>query len=259
MKKKPPKRGLVRPDLKRSNWIYFLFFFSGISGLIYQVVWTRMLTLVFGHTIYSVSVVLSAFMAGLGLGSYLWGRTIDKVGSPLLIYGKIELLIGLAAGFLSLLFSKFQPAYVWFYHWLPDFFFQTGLLKTALAFSLVLIPTILMGATLPIMAKYFVREKSHTGQQVGYLYSINTFGAAAGCLLAGYFLIERLGVLQTALLAASINIFIGIFCMLVFKKSEPGTPIDLSIPKPELLSIQLGKTNLIWITTSFFCGFTTLP
>jgi len=258
MKKKPLKRGLVRPGLKRSNWIYFLFFFSGISSLIYQVVWTRMLTLVFGHTIYSVSVVLSAFMAGLGLGSYLWGRTIDKVGSPLLIYGKIELLIGLTAGFLSLLFSKFQPAYVWFYHWLPDFFFQTGLLKTALAFSLVLIPTILMGATLPIMAKYFVKEKSHTGQQVGYLYSINTFGAAAGCLLAGYFLVERLGVLQTALLAASINIFIGIFCMLVFKKYEPGTPIDLSIPKPELLSIQLGKTNLIWITTSFFCGFTSL-
>ena len=111
-----------------------------------------MLTLVFGHTIYSVSVVLSAFMAGLGLGSYLWGTTIDKVGKPLLIYGKIELLIGLTALLLSFLFSKFSPIYAWFYSWLPDFFFGTGLLKTALAFSLVLIPTILMGATLPIMA-----------------------------------------------------------------------------------------------------------
>ncbi len=68
-----------------------------------------MLTLVFGHTIYSVSVVLSAFMAGLGLGSYLWGTTIDKAGKPLLIYGKIELLIGLAASLLSFLFSKFSP------------------------------------------------------------------------------------------------------------------------------------------------------
>ena len=221
MKKKSIKRGLVRPDLKRSNWIYFLFFFSGISGLIYQVVWTRMLTLVFGHTIYSVSVVLSAFMAGLGLGSYLWGTTIDRAGKPLLIYGKIELLIGLTALFLSYLFSKFSPIYAWFYSWLPDFFFQTGLLKTALAFSLVLIPTILMGATLPIMAKYFVTDETHTGKQVGYLYSINTFGSAAGCLLSGYFLIEYLGVLQTAWLAASINIFVGILCILRHKKSEP--------------------------------------
>ena len=105
MKRKTQRRGMVRPSLEPSTWVYFLFFFSGISGLIYQVVWTRMLTLVFGHTIYSVSVVLSAFMAGLGLGSYLYGTTIDKFGKPLLIYGKIELLIGLSAAFLSLLFS----------------------------------------------------------------------------------------------------------------------------------------------------------
>jgi len=95
MKKKSQKKNLVLSGSKRFSWVYSLFFFSGISSLIYQVVWTRMLTLVFGHTIYSVSVVLSAFMAGLGLGSYLWGSTIDKGGKPLLIYGKIELLIGL--------------------------------------------------------------------------------------------------------------------------------------------------------------------
>jgi len=258
MKKKSNKKGLVRPELKRSPWIYFLFFFSGISGLIYQIVWTRMLTLVFGHTIYSVSVVLSAFMAGLGLGSYLWGTTIDKAGKPLLIYGKIELLIGLTAAFLSLLFSNFSPIYVWFYQWLPDFFFQSGLLKTVLAFSLVLIPTTFMGATLPIMAKYFVTEETHTGKQVGYLYSINTFGAAAGCLLSGYFLIEYLGVLQTAWLAAFVNILIGILCILKFKKSEPETPIDWNLPRPAPLFLQIDKEIIIWMATSFLCGFTAL-
>ena len=166
-----------------------------------------MLTLIFGHTIYSVSVVLSAFMAGLGLGSYLWGTTIDKAGRPLLIYGKIEILIGLTAVFLSFLFSQFFPIYAWFYKALPELFFQTGFLKVALVFSLVLIPTILMGATLPIMAKYFVTEDAHTGKQVGYLYSINTFGAAAGCLLAGYFLIEHFGVLQTAFFSSICKYF----------------------------------------------------
>ena len=87
-------------QLNRSPWIYFLFLFSGVASLIYQIVWVRMLTLVFGHTIYSVSIVLSAFMAGLGLGSYLWGRTIDKTGKPLLVYGKIEILIGVLAAFI---------------------------------------------------------------------------------------------------------------------------------------------------------------
>lgn len=258
MKKKLPQKRLVSPKLERSNWIYFLFFFSGISGLIYQIVWTRMLTLVFGHTIYSVSVVLSAFMAGLGLGSYLWGTTIDKAGKPLLIYGKIELLIGITAAFLSLLFSEFSPIYVWFYQWIPDLLSQTGFFKVALVFSLVLVPTILMGATLPIMAKYFVTEETHAGKQVGYLYSINTFGAAAGCLLAGYFLIEYLGVLQTAWLAAFVNIFIGILCILKFKKSEPATPIAWDLPRPEPLSLQIEKENIIWIATSFLCGFTAL-
>lgn len=249
---------MVRPKQKRPSWIYFLFFFSGISGLIYQIVWTRMLTLVFGHTIYSVSVVLSAFMAGLGLGSYLWGTTIDKTGKPLLIYGKIELLIGVTAALLSLLFSNFSPIYVWLYQWLPDSFFLTGLLKTALAFSLVLIPTIFMGATLPIMAKYFVTEESHTGKQVGYLYAINTFGAAAGCLLAGYFLIEHLGVLQTAWLAATVNIIIGIICVITIKKSEPETSIRWDLPKPASPSLQVDRENIIWIATSFLCGFTAL-
>ena len=258
MKKKSQKKNLVLSESKRFSWIYSLFFFSGISSLIYQVVWTRMLTLVFGHTIYSVSVVLSAFMAGLGLGSYLWGTTIDKGGKPLLIYGKIELLIGLSAACLSILFSNFSPIYAWLYQSLPDIFFQTGLLKIVLAFFFVLIPTVLMGATLPIMAKYFVTEETSTGKQVGYLYSINTFGAAAGCLLAGYFLIEHLGVLQTAAIAACVNIFIGILCIWSFKKYEPATPIGWNLPKPAPLSLQIEKENIIWIVTSFLCGFTAL-
>ena len=258
MKKKSQKKNFVLPEGKRFSWIYSLFFFSGISSLIYQIVWTRMLTLVFGHTIYSVSVVLSAFMAGLGLGSYLWGTTIDKGGKPLLIYGKIELLIGLSAACLSILFSNFSPIYAWLYQSLPNIFFQTGLLKIVLAFFLVLIPTVLMGATLPIMAKYFVTEETSTGKQVGYLYSINTFGAAAGCLLAGYFLIEHFGVLQTAAIAACVNIFIGILCVWSFKKHEPATPIGWNLPKPAPLSLQIEKENIIWIVTSFLCGFTAL-
>jgi len=217
-----------------------------------------MLTLVFGHTIYSVSIVLSAFMAGLGLGSYLWGRTIDKTGKPLLIYGKIEILIGISAAFLSFLLSNFSPIYGWLHQWLPNLFFLVVVLKTVLAFLLVLIPTIFMGATLPIMCKYFATEEANLGQQVGYLYSINTLGAAAGCLFAGYFLIGFFGVLETALVAAGINLLIGLVCIVVFKKAELGVTCGFGLPKPASVCLQMDKENSLWLAISFLCGFTAL-
>ena len=197
-------------------------------------------------------------MAGLGLGSYLWGRTIDKTGKPLLIYGKIEILIGLSAAFLSFLLSNFSPIYAWLHQWLPNLFFLIAALKTVLAFLLVLIPTIFMGATLPIMCKYFATEEANLGQQVGYLYSINTLGAAAGCLFAGYFLIGFFGVLETALVAAGINLLIGLVCIVVFKKAEPGVTCGFGLPKPASVCLQLDKENRLWLAISFLCGFTAL-
>jgi spermidine synthase len=252
------KKQLSHRKLSRSSWVYLLFFFSGISGLIYQIVWTRMLTLVFGHTIYSVSIVLSAFMAGLGLGSYLWGTTIDKVDQPLLIYGKIEILIGLLAAVLSIVFSSFSPVYIWIHHLLPDFFFHAGTVKTVLAFSLMLIPTVMMGATLPIMCKYFVTDETNLGRNISYLYALNTFGAAVGCLVAGYFLIGHLGVLETTFIAAALNIFIGVTCIFIFKKGEPNFTCGLSLPKPKLVIFQFDRKNIGWIAVSFLCGFTAL-
>ena len=258
MTKRSRKKKTIPHQLSRSPWIYFLFLFSGIASLIYQIVWVRMLTLVFGHTIYSVSIVLSAFMAGLGLGSYLWGRTIDKTGKPLLIYGKIEILIGISAAFLSFLLSNFSPIYAWLHQWLPNLFFLIAALKTVLAFLLVLIPTIFMGATLPVMCKYFATEEANLGQQVGYLYSINTLGAAAGCLFAGYFLIGFFGVLETALVAAGINLLIGLVCIVVFKKAEPGVTCGFGLPKPASVHLQWDKENSLWLAISFLCGFTAL-
>jgi spermidine synthase len=258
MPKRPCKNKTITLQLSPSPWIYFLFLFSGIAGLIYQVVWVRMLTLVFGHTIYSVSIVLSAFMAGLGLGSYLWGRTIDKTGKPLLIYGKIEILIGVSAALLSMLLSNFSPVYAWLHQLLPDLLFLAAILKTVLAFLFVLIPTIFMGATLPIICKYFVIDDSNLGQQVGYLYSINTLGAAVGCLFAGFFLIGFLGVLETALLAAGINLLIGLVCIFVFKKTEPGVTCGFGLPKPVFFHLKLDKEDSLWLVISFFCGFTAL-
>ena len=113
--------------MQRSPIVYFLFFMSGITALIYEIVWTRMLTLVFGHTVFSVSVVLAAFMAGLGFGSYLFGYAVDKLSAnsidssstALQLYGWIEIIIFASGAVLSLLFANFAEIYSLFHSAVP--------------------------------------------------------------------------------------------------------------------------------------------
>ena len=150
--------------MQRSPIVYFLFFLSGITALIYEIVWTRMLTLVFGHTVFSVSVVLAAFMAGLWLGSYLFGYAADRLSinsmdsssTALNLYGWIEILIFANGALLSLLFSNFSGIYSLFHSFIPESASLQNLLKIFFSFILMLIPTTLMGATLPLISKYCV-------------------------------------------------------------------------------------------------------
>ncbi len=184
-----------------------LFFCSGACGLIYEVVWARMLTVLFGTTLFAVSTVLSAFMAGLALGSFLCGRWIDRVGRPLRVFAALEGGIGLFA----LLFPWILSALGQFYLWLhPD---QAGFyalfIRFLLCFLLLLIPTALMGATLPVVVKFGVQRISHLGRGVGTLYAINTLGAVSGVLLVTFLLMEWLGLNGSTYAAAAVNFLIA--------------------------------------------------
>ena len=123
-----------------SRLVYLYFFISGITALVYEIIWTRQLTLVFGHTVYSVSIVLSAFMAGLGFGSYVWGHVIDRAmarqeeTSPLLVYGRIEILIFATSAVLSLIFSELDGVYAGLHRWLPESPILFNAVKAVLAF-----------------------------------------------------------------------------------------------------------------------------
>jgi len=265
--------------MKRSPIIYFLFFCSGITALVYEIVWTRMLTLVFGHTVFSVSVVLAAFMAGLGFGSYLFGAAIDDLASPgkqsvgtgspstspgipaltpLLIYGWIEIALFVLCGLLSLLLANFSGFYAWIHLWLPDSIIVQNAVKAVLGFLLIFIPTTLMGATLPIISKYYVTDNARLGTQIGILYGINTLGAAVGCLLTGFLLISVLGVLQTVLLTACVNLFIGISALRVYQESGGGRIFRVQLPKLSLPSLSATPQQKLWMGVSFICGFTAL-
>jgi spermidine synthase len=189
--------------------IFFFFFFSGISGLIYEVVWTRLLTTTLGNTIYAVSIVLSAFMAGLSIGSLIAGRYLDARKDPLKIYAILELCIGVTGLGLTLILNQTGPVYIWLHQVLSGngIFLSVG--RYLFAFIVLAVPTTLMGATLPVLSKFTIDRESKIGMTVGMLYAVNTFGAAAGCYVAGFLFIGNIGILQTVSIAAAINIAIG--------------------------------------------------
>jgi spermidine synthase len=214
------------------------FFLSGATGLIYEVLWIRMLGLVFGHTVFAVTTVLTAFMAGLGLGSWIFGRVADRRARPLRLYGMLELGVGLLCLAVPLVLPMVEAVYRWLARTLALGFVGFSLAQFALVLGLLVPPTTLMGATLPILSRVFVSDTDTLGRRVGLLYSLNTLGAVVGTGLAGYLLLPALGMRATLTLAAVVNLAIGSVIVLVERHlavaGAPATgPIQPSLPATE--------------------------
>ncbi len=210
--------------------VFRLFFISGAAGLVYELVWVRELVFVFGGTTYAITTVLVAFMAGLGLGSYLAGRIAQRFARPGFVYAALEMAIGLYALLVPLLLRWLEPAYRVLYAQLADSPWLLNVVRFALSAAVLLIPTTCMGATLPILVRHITLEGGKTGRSVGLLYGINTAGAVVGTLAAGFWLLPWLGLLHTTWTAAAANIGIGLFAALVLK-TMPGNAVARR-PKP---------------------------
>ena len=208
----------------RSNWgvvIFSLFFLSGFTSLIYEVIWIRKFGLVFGVTTYAVSTVLAAFFAGLAIGSYAAGRLIDRTRlHPLRLYGVIEGLIGVYALLLPVLLALVERTYPAVYGRVGESFTLFTLYRFLISFALLVLPTILMGATLPVLSKLMVDREDVLGLNVGRLYAVNTFGAVAGTFCAGFLLIPALGVPNTTLAAANGNFLLVVIALLISLSPE---------------------------------------
>ena len=207
-----------------------LFFLSGTSALIYQIVWVRMFGLVFGVTVFAVSTVLTTFMAGLALGSLWFGRRVDKGGDPLRLFAFLQLGIGLFGLAFPWLLQGLTCVYVHIHQQVGTGFYLRSLIRFALSFLLLLIPTTLMGGTLPVLSKFFVKKLKNLGWDIGHLYSVNNLGAVIGVLLAGFLLIETAGIRATIFIAAAVNLFIA---LVVLAMRRPLTA------QPEALDSQI--------------------
>ena len=185
------------------------FVLSGVASLVYQMAWTQQFALVFGASELAVATVLAAFMAGLMAGTAVAGRMVQRVRRPVLVYAFLELGIALSALAVPAalrLASRLQVLLLGGLEVPPDAgSLASALFYLAAAFTILLLPTGLMGATLPLLARYAVRRDLEIGPRVGWLYSANTVGAAAGTLLAAFVLLPRLGLGRTVLVAVAIN------------------------------------------------------
>jgi predicted membrane-bound spermidine synthase len=198
---------LVRPV--RRGLILALFVGSGAAGLVYQVVWSRELVLVFGNTTQAVATIVTAFMAGLGFGSLIGGRWANRSRQPLRLYGALELGVAAFAVLLPFAFDDLAEVYRGAYPGLVDNTLGLTAVRFALALAAVAPATFLMGATLPLLVRYLVRTLDEAGARLGELYAANTAGAVAGTVIAGFVLIEFLGLRLTSYVAVALNLLAG--------------------------------------------------
>ena len=203
--------------------LYVIFFLSGATGLVYEVIWVRLTGLVFGNTSHAISTVLGAFMAGLALGSWKLGQKADRTDNPLRMYGLLEIGIGLSAAVVPLIFRALDSFYWAMEPSVSSIPGGGGFIRFGSSFIILLTPTFLMGGTLPVLTRFFTENLNEVERKVGLLYALNTFGAAAGTLAAALVFIPGLGNIRTTLIIATVNVAIGLFAFWLSGRSENTT------------------------------------
>ncbi len=232
------------------------FVLSGATGLIYEVLWVRMLGLVFGATTLAVSTVLAAFMGGLALGSALAARLAQRIRKPLSVYGLMEILIALYALLVPLLFRWIDHVYALIWQQLQPGYFTFSLWRFFLSGVVLLVPTTLMGATLPVLAAALIRSSRRDSNSVTRLYACNLVGAILGTLAAGFVLLPWLGVRTTIAVAAALNIIVGAIAIFLQRKAESHTEVAEKIEVEEL--VVADDSRGFWFVAALVSGFVTI-
>jgi len=197
--------------------LLILFGISGMTALIYEIIWIRPLSLVFGTTMYAVSTIVASFILGLAIGSWIAGRFSDRLQNPLKYYAFIQIAVGFFGILLLPVFDLMPKVYLDLYHMTyPN---QSAFMITQIFMSMgiVIIPATLMGTTLPLMMKVYSTEFITVGKDVGKLDASNSIGAFFGTLAAGFLIIPVFGIHDGILITASINILMGTVIVIIKK------------------------------------------
>jgi predicted membrane-bound spermidine synthase len=236
-------------SIKLTTLLSFIFFFSGLSAIIYQVVWQRILTIYYGVGAISIALIVSVYMAGLGIGALFGGYLSERIKNKITLYFIVELLIG-CFGLISLPFIDFLGKYTAGSSYLLSFIYM---------FAFLCIPTFLMGITLPLLTKIFNRLIQNFLDTISFLYFINTFGAAVGALLASYILISFFGLDSAVYVAVIINFILAglIIYSKYFMLSQPEKVIDYVTNQEVDEDMILGRVAyaLVFVTGFLAIGY----
>jgi len=217
-----------------------IFILSGAAGLIYEVVWARQLVLVFGNTTQAVSAILTGFFGGMAIGSAVGGRYADRVRRPVRMYGILELVLVVVVILTPITFRLLHEVYRGAFNSLEASPGALALVRFALALLALGPATVLMGATLPTLTRYLSTNAAHLSESFGRLYAANTIGAIAGTIMAGFILIELLGLTGTLLVGAACSALAGIIALAldrrVARAEALGSAATASEPAPAAAS-----------------------
>jgi spermidine synthase len=254
-----------RPHLDRRSVVLGIFLLSGASGLIYEVVWSRQLVLVFGNTTQAVSAILTGYFGGLAIGAVIGGRLADRVRSALRLYGILELALVGVVLVTPLLFRGMHEIYRGWYDALESQPTTLALIRYLLALIALAPATVLMGATLPSLSRHLTRSAAEFGGSFGRLYAVNTVGAVAGTLLAGLVLIEVVGLSGTLLIGAAGSAAAGIGALVVDRQRPTPASLEAEIRRESEPPAETTRTpgtgpdvRRLALVVAFVSGLTSL-
>ncbi|HSP42084.1 MAG TPA: fused MFS/spermidine synthase [Luteolibacter sp.] len=236
------------------GWVIIgLVFASGFAGLVYQVLWMKQLGLLFGNTAHAAAATLAAFFAGLGAGSWWWGRRVSAAGRPLRLYAWLEFGIALSALTYFGVLKLFHAIYPALYGSVSGTGWMLAV-KFALALVLVFPAAFFMGGTVPAIGQAVIRQPERLGRTGAMLYAVNTLGAALGVAIAAFTLIPSLGFSMTYTLAVALSVAVGVVAWrLPAVEAVPIARKEAEIPDTGSTVERLALAGLC-----FFSGFVIL-
>jgi len=222
--------------------ISVLFLFSGSAALIYEVLWMKQLSLLFGSSSQAAAATLAAFFTGIAAGNAYWGRRASKLARPLLVYGLLELCVTLSALLYFAIYLAYDSIYPTVFSTFADAPKAFVFAKFILALLLFCPAAFFIGGTFPVMTQYLVKNRKTLGQHASSLYSINILGAASGAIAAGFYLPQTHGLDASYMVAMTATLLVGIVAITLDSKTQTTKAEPIQV-EPIQKKTQIGDAS----------------